>query len=142
MSPQAAAGAGLTIIKDPKQFQPAGDGLTLHSPGYVLLPKFAVGNQVLNDVLFRICEVADACAPATGLIGLDLFPVLGFNVTGVPVDYPKDPDNNQESISNQEEYDDDPEGYFDSEWLDKYQADPESRNKLFEAISCQECRVA
>lgn len=120
---------GLTLIPNPRNLTPAGDGNTLSSPGHVIIKKFVAGTVTLRNVKFLVCNVQDSCAPAAGLLGRDLFPALGISVHGVPHNFPRNTEQDEDEV-------DDPESYFnsDKDWLKEHQIDSASRAKLFEAI--------
>ena len=104
----------------------ANDGGYVTSPGYVVVKEFCVGNHRLRDVKIAVADVTDVCAPAYGLLGLDLFPRVGITIEGVPYDYPRSNIEDELII--------DVEAYH-QDWLDKYAVPTELRSQLMEAIS-------
>ena len=82
-----------------------------------------MGDKTLANVQLYVCDISKSCSPALGILGLDLFPALGIEIHGVPVNYPRSPNHDDDFIEKE-----DPD--FDVEWLEKYKAQPELREQL------------
>ena len=126
ITPQCAEAHDLKVIPDAMTLTPAGDGNKLLSPGYVILETFCMGNFVLRNVKIRVCNIQEACQPAIGILGLDMFSLIGIAVTGVPCNYPRHPDSDADFIQ--------PDAPYNPDWLDEYRAKPADRDYLLKAI--------
>jgi hypothetical protein len=87
-----------------------------------------MGDKTLANVQLYVCDISKSCSPALGILGLDLFPALGIEIHGVPVNYPRSPNHDDDFIEKE-----DPD--FDVEWLEKYKAQPELREQLLAKIA-------
>ena len=128
VSSQAAVKLGLEVIPERKLFAPVG-GATLESPGYVNIECFMVGDRTLRGLRIPVCDVDSVCAPAIGLLGLDLFPDLGFEIKGVPHTYP-------DARTRVNEHDDEIAAMHQlkEDWMNDYALSSEQREKLLENI--------
>lgn len=90
LSPQSLSLLNLDLVSDPRVFTPCGDGNEVKSPGYVVIRELRVGRFTLRNLHLPVCDIHDACTPAHGILGLDLFGLVGISVVGVPITYPEE----------------------------------------------------
>ena len=124
ITPTAVKLLDLEIIPKVQNFLSAGSPVT--SLGYVVVKDFRVGQHHLHSVKLPVCNLESVCAPASGLLGLDLFPNLGISIHGVPVNYPRE--NVEEEIFNDHLID------HSGDWLAKHAAPQAERDVLFARV--------
>ena len=128
ITPEGAKALGLRVEPCDQRVQPAGNDNTLTCTGKVNATTLRMGDKTLANVQLYVCDISKSCSPALGILGLDLFPALGIEIHGVPVNYPRSPNHDDDFIEKE-----DPD--FDVEWLEKYKAQPELREQLLAKIA-------
>jgi hypothetical protein len=113
------------VTPDMKNYRNA-DGSSFTSAGFVTIPNFRFGHLNVANLTVRVADLEASCEPTFGLIGLDLFPTLGISVSGVPVNFPGSPDNDEQIA--------DPSILSHAEFLDKHQVPEKLRQQLLDAI--------
>jgi transposase InsO family protein len=128
ITPAAATSLGLPMIPCHQKFQPAGDHNELLCEKVVDVNILRMGDKTVKDVRLYVCDIEKSCAPAAGIIGLDLFSSLGIEIHGVPVNFPRPANHDEDFIEDTEVCATDPK------WLDNFKAPPELRDSLLKAI--------
>jgi len=119
ITPAAATSLGLPMIPCHQKFQPAGDHNELLCEKVVDVNILRMGDKTVKDVRLYVCDIEKSCAPAAGIIGLDLFSSLGIEIHGVPVNFPRPANYDEDFIEDTEVCATDPK------WLDSFKAPPE-----------------
>ena len=127
LTPETAKQLGLQVFPHHQKIQPAGNDNKLLCEGVTSVDVLRMGDKTVKNVRFYICDISKSCAPAAGIIGLDLFPQLNIQVHGVPVNFPWEAGQDDDFL--QGDFED-----FDPNWLDQHQAPAQLRELLLQAI--------
>lgn len=122
-----AKACNLVVHETERNLKPAGKGNVVHCAGFVPVPVFRLGTHTLHNVRFWVADVDDVTRPHMGLLGLNLLPEVGIGITGVPVNFPRSLDQDNDAI-------DDPDNYLVSDWLETFKARPDLRSLLLKGI--------
>jgi hypothetical protein len=88
LTPETAKQLGLQLLPHHQEIQPAGNDNKLLCEGVTSVDVLRMGDKTVKNVRFYVCDISKSCAPAAGIIGLDLFSQLNIQVHGVPVNFP------------------------------------------------------
>ena len=127
LTPETAKQLGLQLLPHHQEIQPAGNDNKLLCEGVTSVDVLRMGDKTVKNVRFYICDISKSCAPAAGIIGLDLFSQLNIQVHGVPVNFPWEAGQDDDFL--QGDFED-----FDPNWLDQHKAPAQLRELLLQAI--------
>lgn len=123
----------LSIIppSKPSSLTLAVDNISIPRTGSVIISELKTEHHTLYDVEFEVAAQAEALYPAKGLLGRDIFHLLGIRIVGVPTNFPT-VDNNVLDI---DDMIDAPKNFNHASFLKENQVPSPLREQLLSTIA-------